>query len=413
MPRKQVSSTLSRFLAFIAVTLISLSAAAQTNFKVLYNFKGGTDGEPLFGALALDQSGNLYGTAAGGPHNYWCDGTCGRVYKLTPHADGKWTESVLHDFQYSKSDGHWPMSGVIRGEAGILYGTTQGGGTHNAGTVYQLKPSTRGWTETVLYNFYDGVPDGSLLRDRAGKFYGLAGYPYELWHGTDGQWHERALYRFQCGGSDGCGPVGTLISDGKGNLYGATKFGGNYPPMCSGSAGCGTVFELAREANGKWKEHILHRFAQFKDDGQLPFAGLVMDSQGNLYGTTYEGGAHQTGTLFELRRGQNGQWRETILFDFSKNDDGGGPLAAMTLAAAGNLYGTTVYGGTQACSCGVVFKLALASGGKWIYSVLHSFSGSDGESPQAGLTLDGKGNLYGTTPSGGTYFYGVVFEITP
>ena len=141
-------------------------------------------------------------------------------------------------------------------------------------------------------------------------------------------------------------------------------------------------------------------------------AGLVMDSQGSLYGTTFQGGAYQTGTLFKLTRGSNGQWRETVLFDFPKNEDGGGPIAPMVFDRAGNLYGTTVGGGTQA-SYGVVFKLSPGSGGKWVYSVLHRFSGPDGGHPYAGVTLDGKGNLYGTTFWGGKYLYGVVYEITP
>jgi uncharacterized repeat protein (TIGR03803 family) len=400
------------------VILICTSAAAQANFKVLYNFKGGTDGGPLSGALVIDGKGNLYGTAGGGPHSYWCDGSCGKVYELAPNGEGRWTETVLHDFRYSKTDGYWPFGGVILDGAGVLYGTTGSGGTHNDGTVYQLK-GAGGWAETILYNFGGntndaGSPSAGLLREPDGNLYGLAGYPYELSHGTDGHWHERVLYRFTLGTPDGNDPVGTLVSDQAGNFYGATKFGGIYPPHCgSGGDGCGTVFELEREPGGRWKEKILHRFAQFKNDGELPFAGLVMDNKGNLYGTTYQGGAHQTGTLFKLMRSKDGNWRETILFDFPKSEDGGGPIAAMTLDTAGALYGTTVYGGTQACSCGVVFRLAPAAGGKWVYGVLHRFSRSDGATPYAGVTLDSQGSLYGTTLSGGANAYGVVYEVTP
>ncbi len=138
MTSHRVSSASHALSAFVVI-LICTSAAAQANFKVLYNFKGGTDGGPLSGALVIDGKGNLYGTAGGGPHSYWCDGSCGKVYELAPNGEGRWTETVLHDFRYSKTDGYWPFGGVILDGAGVLYGTTGSGGTHNDGTVYQLK----------------------------------------------------------------------------------------------------------------------------------------------------------------------------------------------------------------------------------------------------------------------------------
>jgi uncharacterized repeat protein (TIGR03803 family) len=228
---KRLPSRLSRFLALVvAVALISLAAAAQTKFKVLYNFKGGMDGGPIDGTLGIDRNGNLYGTAAGGPHSYWCDGTCGKVYELRPSASGEWKEMVLHYFRYSKIDGYWPFGGVILDQAGNLYGTALGGGTHNDGVVYQLKPGFGGWAETILYNFGSrkndaGSPSGGLL-NKNGNLYGLGVYPFELSPGSDGHWRERVLYRFQCGGGDGCAPVGSLIADPKGNRDGVTEFGG-------------------------------------------------------------------------------------------------------------------------------------------------------------------------------------------
>jgi len=176
------------------------------------------------------------------------------------------------------------------------------------------------------------------------------------------------------------------------------------------SGGFGTAFELVREGNGRWKEHVLYRFAQFSGDGERPLAGVVMDSRGNLYGTTSQGGKYQNGTIYELTRDKAGRWKESILFDFPTVGDGGSP-GPVILDGQGNLYGTAG-GGGGTCSCGVVFKLAPGANGKWKYTVLHHFKGTDGGQPWAGLTFGAKGELYGTTSWGGTYLYGVVFEIT-
>jgi|HubBroStandDraft_6_1064221.scaffolds.fasta_scaffold01464_2 uncharacterized repeat protein (TIGR03803 family) len=399
MASHRVPSAANASFVFFAVALICASAAAQTNFKVLHNFKGPPDADAPWAGVTLDAKGNLYGTTAGGGTGK-CGGGCGTVYKLTPQVGGDWEETVVHSFQNGDD---FVFGGLVGDGQGNLYGTT-------GGTDILFELTSRGsWRQFTLP---DGGSNATLLADGYRHLYGPGGGGvFELTRGALG-WKQKVLYQFQCG-SDGCGEVWSVVSDAKGNLYGTTKFGGNYPPMCSGSAGCGTVFELTPTGDGSWKERILHRFAQSRNDGQLPFAGLVMDSKGNLYGTTYEGGAYQTGTVFRLTRQANGQWRETILFDFPRNDDGGGPVAATTLDTTGNLYGTTVYGGTQACSCGVVFKLAPTGDGKWAYSVLHSFSRSDGASPYAGVTLDAQGNLYGTTLSGGSHAYGVVYEIRP
>ena len=202
-----------------------------------------------------------------------------------------------------------------------------------------------------------------------------------------------------------------LIFDTAGNLYGTTEFGGNYPPTCSGSWGCGTVFELTLQANGKWKKHVLHRFAQFENDGQLPMAGLVMDSSGNVYGTTYEGGKYQNGIVFELSPEADGRWKESILYEFPISGHVGNPQDGLVLGANGSLYGTA-NGGSGSCDWGAVYKLTPGSGGPWDFSILHEFCGSDGRFPQT-LSQGKDGNLYGTTQSGGAGGYGVVFEITP
>ena len=433
MRLKRLSFASINLLVVAAVSLLLTPGTwAASKYKVLYNFKGGDDAEGgLYGSLAFDQQGDLFGTAGGGGQNSNCGGTCGVVYELTPNGNGGWTESIAFDFQYSGT-GYGPLGGVILGPSENLYGTDQRGGTYDNGVVFALTPNGSGWAESILYNFGRsyGSPFSGLVRDAAGNLYGVAGSLYELSPKIGGGWTEHVLYHFHPhagkDGTDGYAPVGALVLDAVGNLCGATELGGNYPPMCSGSAGCGTVYELTPEADGKWKEHVLHRFAQFKNDGQLPEAGVVIDQHGNLYGTTMEGGSFRNkdvclvgcGTVFELTKDAKGHWREVILHSFDNGEGGNGPLAPVILDKAGNLYGTASAGGTQnqycgPLGCGVVFKLTRPANGRWKYSVLHSFTGYDGNGLIAGLTFDAKGNLYGATLSGGAYGYGVVFELEP
>jgi uncharacterized repeat protein (TIGR03803 family) len=167
-----------------------------------------------------------------------------------------------------------------------------------------------------------------------------------------------------------------------------------------------------------WKEQVLHSFPAFPKDGQVPGVGaLVFDASGNLYGTTSEGGANTCfagcGTIFRLTQETDGRWKETILYNFKNGASGFSPGAGVVLDQAGNLYGATTYGGTSSRGCGVVYKLAPGANGNWTYTVLHRFTGSDGAQPDANLILDSKGNLYGTTATGGANGGGVVFELTP
>ena len=362
-----------------------------------------------------------------------CEGGCGTVYALSPRSSGEWAKTTLYSFEGSKTDGYYPFDNVIFDPDGNLYATTQRGGAYDYGTVFELTPGAGGkWTETILYDFGTdkgniGVPQAALLRDKAGNFSSTAGEPYELSPKAGGRWREHVLYRFHPhtgkNGTDGSGSDVPLIFDSVGNLYGTTEAGGNYSLCLSGGEGCGTVFELTLQADGEWKEHVLHRFAQFANDGELPMAGLVMDTSGNLYGTTMQGGSFHNqnvclagcGTVFELTKDAGGNWKEIILHSFNSGQGGSGPVAPLVLDKAGNLYGTASAGGLQDCvyGCGVVFKLTPEANGKWKYSVVHRFNAKDGAYPEAGLTLDAKGNLYGTTFWGGTYQYGVVFEITP
>jgi uncharacterized repeat protein (TIGR03803 family) len=213
---------------------------------------------------------------------------------------------------------------------------------------------------------------------------------------------ETVIHTFS-GGTDGSYPEGSLVSDSKGNLYGTTAAGG--------LSGAGTVFELSPAANGTWSEQILHNFA-YGGDGNQPFGGVVFDSKGNLYGTTAFGGTEE-GTVFQLVPNANGTWTENILYNFTSAGDGGDPYAGVVLDRAGNIYGITAEGG--AFGFGTIFELIAGSDGTWTEKVLHSFTGgNDGVAPSYGtLILDGSGNIYGVTNGGGVHDYGVVFELTP
>jgi uncharacterized repeat protein (TIGR03803 family) len=234
---------------------------------------------------------------------------------------------------------------------------------------------------------------------------------YEL---KAGSWTEEILHSFDINAGDGQSPQGALVMDSAGNLYGVTPLGGGRK--------LGIVYELTPEAGGSWKEKIIHTFVG-GSDGRSPQAGLIIDKKGNLYGTTYQGGtgtncgAFACGTVFELSPKTGGGWTEKILYSFKGGTgDGQNPAASLLMDSAGNLYGTTVAGGTGgSVNSGTVFKLSPNGSGGYTETVLHSFTsgGTDGCNPFAGLVLDSKGNLYSTTGAGGTYGFGTVFELSP
>lgn len=333
-------------------------------------------------------------------------------------------EKILYNFGSRTNDGAQPLAGLIFDSAGNLYGTTSGGGASGQGAVFELSPAKSGsWFENVLFSFHTirpGVaPAAGLVMDSSGNLYGTArlsgifgkGVVFELKHWPSGGWSEIVLHSFGAAG-DGSYPVAGLIFDAAGNLYGATDNGG---PKANASGG-GTVFELSPTTGGTWTEKILHSFSGPGPDGFGPDAALIFDSAGNLYGTTVGGGTHNHGgsggTMFELSPTSSGEWTETILHDCIGNGtDANRPLSGLIFDAAGNLYGTTEFGSSN--FAGNVFELA-PSGGDWTLTALHAFgTGFDGRYPLAGLVFDASGNLYGTSGYGGEFGKGIVFKLSP
>lgn len=228
----------------------------------------------------------------------------------------------------------------------------------------------------------------------------------------------RVIYDFQ-GGTDGLYPSAALAMGSAENFYGVTSGGGD-TNACPPVGGCGTVFEL-EHVGGGWSHKVLYRFRGLPADGAFPYANLALDKNGNLYGTTQEGGDGRCsstgcGIVFELTPASGGRWKETVLHSFSGGDDGAYPYAGVILDAKGNVYGTTGDGGTgSACQdegCGTVFELTPEGGGTWKKAVLYSFSYSDGGAP-TGIIFDAAGSFYGLTEVGGTYGDGVAYELSP
>jgi uncharacterized repeat protein (TIGR03803 family) len=433
-----ISGTLLRALAVLALagpSSANLLAASPVETQ-LYAFQNGLDGSGPWGALVADRFGNLYGTTiSGGAFGY------GTVYELTPPiaASGSWTETMIYAFQ-NGADGAQPYSSLIFDEQGNLYGTTNGGGNapdcFECGTVFKLSPPSTpgtGWTESILYTFdgNDGAyPYAGLLVGEGGRLYGtthtgglyFGGAVFQLTppdDTTSGPWKERVLYSFT-GGADGGGPYAGLIRDAAGNLYGTTNYGG--------TAGFGAAFRLARPKGGSggWTENVIYSFTG-GSDGAGPFAGLIFDTQGKLYGTAAIG-ANQScpgggcGTIFRLAPPQSsaGSWSEQTLYSFTGSADGGQPNGTPVMDARGRLFGTATVGGlSPVCQgvCGAVFELSppTTRRGTWTETTLHGFMGSsDGSYPISGVILGKGGVLFGTAVLGGdSEGDGLAFEVTP
>jgi uncharacterized repeat protein (TIGR03803 family) len=412
--------------AFIACGIAENSALGRE--MVLHSFHNHPANQPIAG-LVMDAAGNLYGTTVFGGDKRCFDG-CGTVFELAPLAGGGWSYTVIYAF-HGGQDGASPAGTLSTDLAGNLNGTTQGGGSNacsgGCGTVFELSPTSNGgWTENVLFRFdgKDGQqPYAGVVLDAAGNLYGttfvggsdncLDGCGVAFELSPSGGQWSETILHTFTGGSDGEAPVAPMVLDTQGNLYGTTDQGGT--GSCGG-ASCGLVFKLTPTGND-WTETVLYRFKGGKEDGGIPHGALIFDLTGNLYGTTFGGGSNACsdgcGTVFKLTPSGNA-WTETVLHRFQGGRDGANPYnVALVLDQAGALYGTTVYGGRSTCDCGTAFKLTPASNGKFNRTLLYAFDGKHGANPNAGVILDAMGNIFSTAVGGGSDGFGVVFEITP
>jgi len=402
----------------LVVTLFVGIAYATIREAVLYTFSPDAPyGSAPIGGLVFDAAGNLYGTTERG--GYYAQ--YGTVFELARTAGGGWKERTLHSFNPNiHRGGANPQASLIFDAVGNLYGTTTSGGAYGYGTAFELTANGHGgWSEITLHSFNKDGNDGywpacNLIFDAAGNLYGTttsggtydSGMVFELTPDRDGGWTEVVLHDFNHG-TDGSYPQAGLTFDAAGNLYGTTVNGGTY--------GYGTVFALNPEAGGGWAETVLHSFNKNGTDGINPYAGLILDAAGNLFGTTiYGGSSYFCGTVFGLSPKAGGGWREGVLHSFTNNQkDGCQPYAGLISDGAGNLYGTTSVGGTQDCGTVFAFKPKAGQGSeeKVFYSFLNDFQ--DGCLPTDSVTMDALGNLYGTTASGGMGLAGTVFGVKP
>jgi hypothetical protein len=378
-----------RRLHFLAAALTASCATVPANAQLIHTFTGQQDGRAPSSGLIRDASGALYGvTSKGGT------GSDGTAYVLIPpnQPNGAWAERIIHSFPASSDDGYFPTGDLVFGSGRSLFGLTAGRTFNHQyvnSIIYELTPSSSGsgpWTETILHTF---------------------------------------------SAEEGKNPQGGLIADSRGALYGVTAGGGAFNE--------GIAFKLSPPAAGSsaWTMQTLHAFGSSATDGAAPIGKLVMDADGNLYGAT-TGTGHTTegslcfgsttacGTIFELSPPKTGgtEWTETVLYHFTQYALGSSPYSGLTLGAGGTLYGVTEAGGNGTmCTfrCGIVYALAppQSSGTPWQYSVIFNFDGYNGDSPQAAVTVDRSGNLYGTTYFGGIvttgtdYGFGGVFKLTP
>jgi uncharacterized repeat protein (TIGR03803 family) len=404
------------FLCLVLFAVILPVAHAQT-FTVIHNFSGGADGATPDTGL-IDAAGNFYGTAESGGNTGACNRQgCGVVFKLSPKNSG-WVLSSLYAFG-GDDDGSAPRTGLTFGPDGALYGTTVNGGGQDFGTVYKLQPPTSichsvvcSWTETILHRFAAGsdgaYPSGGVTFDAAGNLYGTTdggggsqfcainqgcGVVYEL--SPAGGWNETLLYTF-AGGADGQSPEAGLVANSAGDFFGT----------CLGGARGGFVYELTPSGSG-WSKSFIYSFTGGAD-GYTPI-GLIIDTSGNLYGATTFGGPQGGGTVYQLSPSGGGWHYLQLNALMSGNPHLYGPIARLTMDAAGNLYGTTFQGGQH--QAGSVFKLTPAVG-TWTYTSLHDFTGgSDGGNPGSRVLLDAQGNVYGAAHFGGSFSHGVAFKI--
>jgi len=399
---------------FCVLTTLLMTTAQSQTLTVLHSFTQQGDGGFPEAGLTMDAAGNLYGTTNGGGI-----ANMGTVFRLK-HSGSGWILNPLYSFAGGE-DGASPAGRVVLARDGTLYGTTTEGGGFSSGTVFHLTPQATAprsaltsWNERTIYSFSGNngqSPQGDLIFDTSGNIYGTtpsggdAGYGvvYEL-VSSSGGWAGTVLYS-PPSAPDGQHPSGGVIFDRSGNLYGVFTDGGpnNH----------GAVYELSPSGSG-WSEQILYSFTG-AGDGANPIGVLIFDASGILYGTTVTSGSGGGGTAFDITPGP----MLNTIYSFANNFHyiNSGPQDKLAMDAAGNLYGTTIDDGFY--GYGTVFKLT-PSDGAWVLTTLHDFTGgSDGAQPLSNVIIDASGNLYGTTARGGStnrcagVGCGVVWEITP
>jgi uncharacterized repeat protein (TIGR03803 family) len=385
---------LRRAVLFVAISVflpLMATWASAQTLTVLHSFSAKADGAFPYGGLVMDPAGNLYGTTSTGGR--YKDGT---IYKID--TSGKMT--VLH--QFTRKEACSSFAPLLIDKHGNLYGTAFSCGipiAEGIGTVFELKATGR---LVVLHAFGSVSGDGALpyaglVRDAAGSLYGTTSVGGDIPYGAgtvfkiDRNTGAETVLHNFANIPDGAFPSCRLLIDSAGNLYGTTEIGG--------ALGGGSVFKL--DSSGD--ETILYSFGTSSNtDGTSPVSGVIRDSDGNFYGTTAAGGSYDYGTIYKIDANGN----EVLLHSFD-GTNGGNPYAGLVRDLSGNLYGTTYLGSSY--NAGVLFKLDPAGA----FTILHTFTGPEGSGAYDGAILDKSGNLYGTTVYGGDYGYGVVYKLTP
>lgn len=381
--RQRRTATSAAILATVAGSIVVSNSHAATLTR-LASFNG-TNGSSPFGGLVRDGAGNLYGTTESDQV-----GGGGTIFKVSAGSNAITTLADLND-----SSGRNPFAGLTRDLAGNLYGTTYNGGDQNLGSVIKFDVATATLSTLASFNGADGAfPAASLIVDSAGNLFGTTVYGGVNDAGT--------VFRLDAGAtsvttlaslsqSGGMNPFSTLTRDLAGNLYGTASAGG--------INGRGTVFKVAAGTNA------LSTVAAFSGTttGDSPNGGVVVDAAGNLYGSTYHGGASDVGAIYRIASGTSTVTRLASL----ATANGTRPLGELIMDAAGNLYGTTSAGGTS--GAGTIVRIAAGTNA---ITVLATFNTTDGATPFAGLIADASGNLYGTTQAGGANGFGSIFRLT-
>jgi uncharacterized repeat protein (TIGR03803 family) len=445
IPRKKVNTKTAALL--MALASCGWGQAQSPEITTLYAFTDGYDGAQPYGGVAVGGDGVLYGTAIqGGEYNG------GVVFSLRPPASpgGAWKQTVLHEFDLV-GDGYSSNAGVAIGTGGVLYGTTESGGTANAGTVFSLTPPTAqgdAWTYATLHSFsgsLQGGPDG--YRPTAGLVIGSGGVLYgTTWSGGEyalgtafslkppaapgGAWIETVLHSFGSA-TDGSIPYAGLVIGNGGVLYGPTNYS---PETTKYGSGCGTIYSLTPPASvgGAWTYATLFDFdSNGCAGGAYPDGNLTVGSGGQLYGTTCGGliTLNPGGVVFSLKppASAGGAWTESVVYGFDEvkgyYPEGGCPEGALLIGPNGALVGTTaVGGGLSIDNVGTLFKLSPpeSPGSAWTHEILYRFTAEEGNpivqtAPAAGVVAGPGGALYGTT-TGAQFFelgYGTVYSVTP